>query len=102
LYKTATLAIDATLLDIGSSDTCCKWVDTDPQKREDRGKEDSPHNDDGWCPVLTAHKTLKEWVKMDNHPECKEELTKKWAPRLVTAVDSIRYTSHHTNLLSQI
>lgn len=98
--KTVTLAIDATLLDIRSSDTCCEWVNTDPQKRENRCEKDSPHNDDGRCAILTAHKTLEEWVEMDNHPERKEKLTKKRTPRLVTTVDRIRNTSHDTNLWS--
>lgn len=32
---------------------------------------------------------------MNNHPKGKEQLTKKWSPRLVPAIDRVRNSSHH-------
>ena len=74
------LAVDSTQLDIRTSHSCCKWINSDPQQREYGCKQNRPNHHNGRCPVLPSHETFEEWIEMDNHPKCKEKLTKEWTP----------------------
>ena len=97
VYSFVSLAVDSTLFNIGTSDFGGKGVDSDPQKRENGCKKNGPDHHNGWCSVLASHETFEERVEMDDHPECKEELTKEGTPWLVPTVDGIGDTCNNSN-----
>lgn len=74
-----------------------KGIYLHPNKREDRGQQHWPQNNNGWSPVLATHETLEEGVEMNNHPEGKEHLAKEWSPWIVSFVKCIRKSSNNTH-----
>lgn len=45
-----------------------KWIDFNPQKRENRRQQDRPQYNDGRRAVLATHETFEEGIQMENHP----------------------------------
>ncbi len=72
-------------------------INVHPQQGEDGSQQYWPHNNYCWSAVLSSHQTLEERIEMDNHPECKEQLSKERTPWLISAVDGIRDSSNHTH-----
>lgn len=54
-----------------------EWIYFDPNKREDRGQQHWPENNNGRRAVLATHETFEEWIEMKNHPESKEHFPKE-------------------------
>lgn len=88
-------AIDPTFVGIRALSPKYEWINPDPKQGENGGKKDRPYDNNGGSPVLLAHQTLEEGIKMHDDPEGEEELSEERAPRLVAVVDGIRYPSHH-------
>ena len=75
----------------------CEGVDSDPEKRENRGEQDRPHDNNGGKPVLSSHHTLEERVEMHDHPQGKEKPTKERSPWFITIVNGIRHANYDPN-----